>query len=221
MKPLQGNFASDLPTQGARPSAATLGYLMQRRWRKNPCLALVLLSALAGCHTDMRDQPRYEPFEASTFFLDGQSARPLVPGTVARGQLQEDVPFHTGKEGTTFVAEIPVAVDRELLERGRERFEIYCSVCHGVTGDGDGMVVRRGFKRPPSYHSERLRAVAAGQMFDVITNGFGAMPRYSVQIEPRDRWAIVAYVRVLQLSQNATLEDVPEQERARLREPSP
>ena len=179
----------------------------------------VLLPFLLGCHTDMRDQPRYETYEASEFFGDGQVARPVVTGTVARGQLREDDAFYRGKEGEEFVAGIPLEVDRPLLERGQERFNIYCANCHGPGGDGDGMIVRRGFKKPPSYHSERLRSAAAGHYFDVVTNGFGVMPRFAPQIETRDRWAIIAYVRALQRSQNATLEDVPDDQRSRLEEP--
>jgi hypothetical protein len=179
----------------------------------------IFVLGIAGCHTDMRDQPRYETYEASEFFGDGQAARPVVAGTVARGQLREDDAFYRGKEGKELVKEIPLEVDRPLLERGRERFDIFCVNCHGLAGDGDGMIVRRGFNRPPSFHSERLRGAAAGHYFDVMTNGFGAMPRFAPQIETRDRWAIIAYVRALQLSQNATLEDVPESERSRLEEP--
>ena len=175
----------------------------------------------AGCHTDMHNQPRYETLEASDFFSDGQSARPLVSGTVARGQLNEDEAFFTGKSGGQFVAEMPLEVDRALLERGRERFTIYCSMCHAPTGTGEGIIVQRGFRRPPSLHQERLRNASAGHFFDVMTHGFGAMPSYAQQIEPRDRWAIVAYIRVLQLSQNATLEDVPPSERAKLEEAQP
>jgi mono/diheme cytochrome c family protein len=166
----------------------------------------------------MRDQPRYEPLEASEFFADGMSARPLVSGTVARGQLHADEPFYTGKADGEFVTEIPLQLDRDLLERGQERFNIYCAVCHAPTGEGDGMIVQRGFRKPPSYHIERLQNAPAGHFFDVMTNGFGAMPSYRVQVAPRDRWAIVAYIRVLQLSRNATLENVPPAERAKLEE---
>jgi mono/diheme cytochrome c family protein len=170
----------------------------------------------------MRDQPRYEPLEASAFFSDGQSARPLVTGTIARGQLQEDDAYYRGKDDHgEEVTEIPVKLDRALLERGQERFHIYCSVCHGPGGNGDGMIVQRGFNRPPSYHSERLRAASVGHIFGVITRGFGAMPRFAPQIEPHDRWAIIAYVRTLQRSQNATLDDVPADERKQFEEPAP
>ena len=188
---------------------------------KEIAVCLAMLACSAGCHTDMRDQPRYEALEASEFFPDGQSARPHVPGTVARGQLQEDEAFYTGRDQGRLVAELPVELNRKLLERGRERFDIYCSPCHGASGAGDGMIVQRGFRRPPSYHQDRLRDVPAGHFFDVMTHGFGAMPRYAVQIEPGDRWAIAAYIRVLQVSQNAKLEDVPAGERTKLQEAQP
>ena len=182
-------------------------------------LLLAALLVCAGCHQDMKNQPRYEPLEQSDFFANDMSSRPLVAGTVARGQLQEDVAFETGKdENGQFVAQVPLELSRELLERGQNRFNIYCTPCHSRTGDGDGMVVQRGFKRPPSFHMERLREAPSGHFFDVMTKGFGAMPSYAVQIEPRDRWAIVAYLRVLQLSQNATLEEVPQAERGNLEE---
>jgi mono/diheme cytochrome c family protein len=184
--------------------------------KRSVCFLFCVL--LCGCHTDMRDQPRYEALEASTFFADGQSARPVVEGTVARGQLNEDDAFYRGREGKDFVSKLPIEVNAELLDRGQDRFEIYCAVCHGLAGDGDGMIVRRGLKRPPSFHSERLRNAPAGHFFDVITHGFGVMPRYAVQLEPRDRWAITAYVRALQRSQNAKLDDVPQDQRARLEE---
>ena len=178
-------------------------------------VSVATAAALAGCHRDMRDQPRYEALEASDFFADGQSARLPVAGTVARGQLQEDEAFYTGKSEGEFVTEPPVEITRELLVRGQERYTIYCAPCHARTGLGNGMIVERGFRKPPSYHIDRLRDAPAGHFFDVMTNGFGAMPSYR-RIEPRDRWAIVAYIRVLQLSQNATLEDVPATERKML-----
>lgn len=182
---------------------------------------LILCAAAIGCHTDMRDQPRYEPLEASTFFEDGMSSRQPVKGTVARGQLHEDEIFYTGRDGNELVDKIPLDVDRMLLRRGQERFNIYCSMCHGVLGNGEGVIVQRGLRKPPSYHIERLRTAPDGHLFDVITNGLGAMPRYAVQIEPRDRWAIVAYLRALERSQNARLDDVPAEERKQLEEPSP
>lgn len=202
-----------------------------------------LALAVAGCdRLDMYDQPRYEPQEPSDFFADGQSSRPEVAGTIARGSLHDDIPFHTGKDSGQEVSEIPEAAYRAifdrnphsfgnkfdkaepalrkaLLTRGRERYDIYCSVCHGLTGDGDGMIVRRGFSKPPSYHDERLKQSPNGHYFAVITDGFGAMVSYANRIETADRWAIVAYVRALQLSQDAKLEDVEAKEQAALTNP--
>jgi mono/diheme cytochrome c family protein len=183
---------------------------------RRPALLLLPL-ALCGCRQDMHDQPRLKPLAASSFFADGRAARPLVEGTVARGQLREDERLYTGKAGADFAAEFPFPVDRALLERGQQRYDIYCSPCHGALGRGDGSVVRRGFRnRPASFHDPRLRDKPAGYYVDVIANGFGAMQDYAAQIQARDRWAIVAYLRALQLSQNATLADVPPERRAGL-----
>jgi mono/diheme cytochrome c family protein len=169
-----------------------------------------LAFASAACRQDMHDQPKFIPLRPSTFFDDGRSARPLVEGTVARGHLNEDVAFYTGKgpDGKPLDA-FPLHVTKETIERGQDRFNIYCTPCHGRLGNGDGMIVRRGFRRPPSYHIDRLRGVPNGYLFDVISKGFGAMSDYAAQIQPADRWAIVAYIRALQLSQNATATDVP------------
>jgi mono/diheme cytochrome c family protein len=164
----------------------------------------------------MHDQPKYIPLRASAFFGDERSARPLVPGTVARGHLHGDTLLETGKTGKDDADVFPFAVDAEVLARGRERFDIYCSPCHGRTGAGDGMVVRRGFRRPLTYHDDRLRAAPVGHFVDVMTNGFGAMADYRQQIEARDRWAIAAYIRALQLSEHATIADVPAADRGRL-----
>ena len=172
-------------------------------------LALGATVLVAGCRQDMHNQPKYKPLRASVFFADGSSARTPVEGTVARGTLQEDEAFFTGKTGTALVREIPFAVDAAVLDRGQERYGIYCTPCHDSTGSGNGMIVQRGYRKPPSMHEERLRNAEAGHFFDVMTNGFGAMPDYRAQISPRDRWAIVAYVRALQLSQNARPADVP------------
>lgn len=185
--------------------------------RRRSGLALVagvLLSTvvLAGCRQDMHDAPRFEAFEANEFFDDNRSMRPYVEGTVARGMLRDDDVFYTAlAPDGDLVSGLPpeIVVDRALLERGQERFNIYCAPCHSQLGDGDGMVVRRGYKRPVSFHDPRLREERVGYFFDVITNGFGQMPSYAAQIEARDRWAIVAYIRALQLSQGATLDDVP------------
>jgi hypothetical protein len=157
----------------------------------------------------MHNQPRYEPLEASSFFADGRASRPLVSGTVARGQLRTDRHFYLGKVDGHLVDTLPVPVTRPLLERGRERYDIYCAPCHDRLGSGQGMIVRRGFRRPPSLHIDRLREAPIGHFFDVISNGFGVMTDYAAQVTPRDRWAIAAYVRVLQLSQHAQLADVP------------
>lgn len=177
-----------------------------------PKLAGLMLFAvllLAGCRLDMHVQPRMNPLAKSDFFADQRSARPLVPGTVARGDLRADTYFYTGKIGDSPGDFMPFPISHEVLARGRERFNIYCSPCHSRLGDGNGVIPQRGFRRPPSYHIERLRKAPLGYFFDVMTNGFGAMPDYSSQIQPSDRWAIVAYIRALQLSQNATKAEVP------------
>jgi hypothetical protein len=172
-------------------------------------LTVLLLLALSGCRQDMQDQPRYKPLRISHFFSDERSSRPLVPGTVARGYLKEDTYFYTGFVGKDPGNEMPFPVTREVLERGRERYNIYCAPCHSRTGDGNGMIVQRGYRRPPSYHIDRLRQAPLGHFFDVITNGFGAMPDYDAQVQPADRWAIIAYIRALQLSQDAPTSVVP------------
>ena len=164
---------------------------------------------MTGCRQDMHDQPKLEPLEASTVFANGAGSRTLIEGTVARGQLREDKPFYTGRtEADEFVTELPVELDHELLSRGQSRFNAYCSPCHGRVGDGEGMVVQRGFKHPQSFHQERLRQSQVGYFFHVITNGFGEMSSYAAQIPPDDRWAITAYIRALQLSQGAPIEDL-------------
>ena len=180
--------------------------------------ASALLLALAACRQDMHDQPKYRGLRGSSFFPDGQAARPLIANTVARGHLNEDVLLATGKDGQNDTTVFPFPVTDQVMARGRERFDIYCSPCHGRTGEGDGMVVRRGFRRPPAYSDERLRDAPIGHFYDVITNGFGAMPDYQTQIPVNDRWAIVAYVKALQLSSYAPLEDVPAADRSKLDE---
>ena len=177
---------------------------------------LILFAAAVACRQDMHDQPKYKPFRPSEFFADGRSARPLVPGTVARGTLREDTVYFTGKVGSEFVKEIPVKVTADLLARGQTRFQVFCSPCHGRTGRGDGMVVQRGFKKPPSYHIDRLRQMPIGYFYDVMTNGFGAMSDYAAQVPPADRWAIAAYVRTLQYSQYAPVADLPADKRPEL-----
>jgi mono/diheme cytochrome c family protein len=179
--------------------------------------AVVLCAVAAGaCRQDMHDQPKYSSFEASTFFPDGSAARPPIPGTVARGHLRDDTALYAGKVDDEPVPYFPIPVDERVMSRGQDMFNAYCSVCHGRTGAGDGMVVRRGFTRPPPLDEARLREMPPGHFFDIITNGFGAMPDHAAQIRVEDRWAIVAYIRALQLSRTATPDDVPAAERQRL-----
>ena len=204
-----------------------------------------LILNLAACRQDMQDQPKYLAYRGSEIFPDSLSSRPLVEGTIARGYLREDQEYYTGKTGAAVtpsstldstakaaapsnvpatpaaatgndVNEFPFPITREILDRGQERFNIYCSPCHGVLGDGRGMIVNRGFRPPPSYHIDRLRTAPLGHFFDVITNGFGAMPDYAMQVPPHERWAIVAYIRALQLSQNAPIAVVPPPNRSQL-----
>jgi mono/diheme cytochrome c family protein len=179
-------------------------------------LIVALVASAAACRQDMHDQPKYNPLRGSTFFGDARSSRPLVAGTVARGQLRDDLLLQTGKMNGADATVFPFAVDDQVMARGQERFNIYCSPCHGTTGEGDGMIVRRGFRRPQTFHQDRLRTAPVGQIFDVITNGFGAMPDYASQIPAADRWAIIAYVRALQLSAHATVDDVPAARRGEL-----
>ena len=165
--------------------------------------------ALAGCRQDMHDAPRYDPLEASAINRGAPSARPLIAGTVARGHLNENRLLHTGQQDGAPAAVFPFEITRADLDRGQERYNIYCAPCHSRTGDGVGMVVQRGYRPPPSYHIDRLREAPVGYYFDIITNGFGAMPDYRAQIAVEDRWRITAYIRVLQLSHQATTADVP------------
>lgn len=186
-------------------------------------LAVALAAAsLAGCRQDMHDQPKYEAYERSRFFADSSSARPLPAGTVARGQLREDEPYFTGyTRDDRLVRTMPIEVTRGTLERGRETFDAFCAPCHDRAGTGRGMIVRRGFKQPPTYHQDRLRSEADGYLFDVITNGFGQMPSYAGLIPVEERWAVVAYVRALQLSQHARLAELPPEDAERAREAGP
>lgn len=184
----------------------------------------VLLCALgAGCRRDMQDQPKMKPYRGTTFFTDGLSGRQPIAGTIPRGFLRTDTEYYTGKKAGATPSASPVAgqattpgqvnafpddvdtfpfpVTEDTVRRGRERYDIFCSVCHGMTGNGDGMVVRRGFRRAASFNDDRLRQAPVGHFFDAMTNGWGAMPSYASQIPVQDRWAIVAYIRALQLSQ--------------------
>jgi len=188
-------------------------------WARGLILVALVLS-LGACRQKMSNQPRYDPLEASDFFADGMSARPRIDGTVARGELSTDPFFDTGKVNGAVTDGFPIPVTLEVINRGHERYDIYCSECHSRTGDGNGMIPSRGYRRPPSFHTETLRTATTGHIFDVMTNGFGAMPPYGKMIPPRDRWAIVAYIRALQLSQHATVADVPANDRAQLDAPA-
>ena len=183
---------------------------------KRTLLLLPLLVMLASCRQDMHDQPKYEPFEASSFFADGRSVRPQVEGTIARGELVTDSHLATGRVDGELAKTFPFDVTAAVLERGRERYNIYCAPCHDQSGSGNGMIVQRGLRAPSSFHVERLRNETPGYFFDVITNGFGIMYDYSDRIVPEDRWAIVAYIRALQLSQNASVADATPEGRAAL-----
>jgi cbb3-type cytochrome c oxidase subunit III len=178
-------------------------------------IAALCAFGFAGCENtlrqDMANQPRQNPLSPSDFFADGRSERPGVENTVARGSIQDDSLF-VPKDSNAF----PLPLTEELLERGQQRYGIFCTPCHGIQGDGMGMVAVRGMKHPPSYHQERLRNVPNGYLYDVVTNGFGAMYGYSSQIPPRDRWAIVAYLRALQLSRNAPVGQLPADLREKL-----
>jgi hypothetical protein len=176
------------------------------------CMLLALL-CLTACTQKMADGPRNNPLTASDFFPDGMSARPLVEGTVARGHLRSDELFYTGKSGGNLATTFPFPVTREVLNRGRERFDIFCAPCPGRLGKGAGIVVQRGMRAPPSYPIDRLREAPPGHFFEAITKGFGAMASSASRVPPRDRWAIVAYIRALQLSQNAAVADVPAEQR--------
>lgn len=178
--------------------------------------AVCCLLSLSSCRQKMSNQPRYDPLEPSDFFADGMSARPRIPGTVARGELAIDPVVASGKMNGQDVDGFPMAVTPAVLNRGEERFNIYCSECHGRLGDGNGMIPSRGYRHPPSFHTDQLRNAKTGHFFDVMTNGFGAMPSYANQVPVNDRWAIVAYIRALQLSQNATINDVPAPQQATL-----
>jgi cytochrome c553 len=191
-----------------------------RRWFVFCVLPSALCALfLAGCRQKMANQARYDPFEASDFFEDGMAARPRIAGTVARGEISGNPFFDTGKVNGQVADGFPMPVTIELIDRGHDRFNIYCAQCHGRVGDGNGMIPSRGYRRPPSFHTQTLRTATSGHFFDVMTNGFGAMPPYGKMIPPQDRWAIAAYIRALQLSQNATVADVPAEKRAELDAP--
>jgi len=182
---------------------------------RSSLLAAICVLALAGCdHTlrqDMANQPRHNPLSPAEFFQDGRSERPIIENTVARGSIENDK-LAVPKESNAF----PLPLTMDLLKRGEDRYDIFCSPCHGLQGDGQGMVTLRGMKHPPSYHQDRLRNEPNGYIYDVIANGFGAMNGYSAQLSPQDRWAIVAYVRALQVSRNAPVAELPANLREKL-----
>lgn len=187
-------------------------------WRIAIVIAALCITA-CGANSSfqiMGAQPRYRPLAPSTFFPDGIASRPLIPDTVARGELRDNLPLFTGEANGQVAAAFPFTVTQAVLLRGQDRYNVFCAPCHGRTGDGNGMIVQRGFPRAASFHSDRMRSAAPGYLFQVTTYGFGAMPPYSTQIPERDRWAIVAYIRALQLSQHATLDDVPPDQRPKL-----
>jgi mono/diheme cytochrome c family protein len=178
---------------------------------------IVASLAFAGCRQDMHDAPRYEPLEASAFFTDTSSARMPVANTVSRNPLADsDELLYTGKINGQLANEFPMPVTVAVMQRGEERYNIFCAPCHGRTGEGNGMIPQRGYPAPPSYHIDRLRTAPVGHLYDVITRGYGVMYSYASRVEPEDRWAIAAYIRALQLSHNAKIADVPEQQRAQL-----
>ena len=182
----------------------------------------LLFLTLTACRDDMHNQPRYKPLAESAFFPDHRAARPAVDGTVARGHLKIDSARYTGKFNGEDIDQFPIPITRADIERGRDRFNIYCTPCHGRLGDGNGMVVLRGFRQAASYYTDKLMKAPVGHFFDVMTNGFGAMPSYASRVETDDRWRIIAYIRALQLSESAKLSDVPPDQRQNLRlEPAP
>jgi mono/diheme cytochrome c family protein len=180
-------------------------------------LLAVSLVAVGCSRLDMQDQPKYRPQRPSDFFADGRSERQPVEGAIARGALDEDTAFYEGKDAAgKDIEAFPIAVDKTVIVRGQQRYDVYCSPCHGRIGNGLGMIVRRGFKQPPSYHIDRLRNAPVGHLYDVISNGYGAMLNYASQVQPRDRWAIIAYIRALQYSENANINDLPQEARAKV-----
>ena len=200
--------------------------MLSHKTKFNWAIAIVVgVMAMSGCQgtthlerlrQEMYNQSKFEPLEKNSFFDDTRASRPWIKGTVARGQLRTDTHLYTGMVNGEPARTFPFPVTRKEIERGKDRYNIYCTPCHGALGDGRGMVVRRGMKHPPSYHIDRLRDEVRGYYFDVMTNGFGAMYSYASRIKPDDRWRIVAYIKALQLSQNATLDDVPADVRQRL-----
>ena len=198
---------------------------MKNRLNNSLCLGAVafgMLMLLTACRQDMQNEPRYKPLAESDFFPDHRSARPHIEGTVARGHLRIDEARYAGKLNGEDIDQFPIPIAKADIERGQNRFNIYCSPCHSRVGDGNGMVVQRGFRQAASFYSDKLEKAPVGHFFDVISNGFGAMPSYASRIEPDDRWRVVAYIRALQLSESASINDVPADQRQNLIvEPAP
>jgi mono/diheme cytochrome c family protein len=193
-----------------------------KRQRGTPSACVILCTALmfvGGCRQDMHNQPKFKPLAASDLFGDGRASRPVIEDTVARGHMRLDDARFTGKVNGLDVDAFPFPITRSDVSRGQDRFNVYCSPCHGRRGDGQGLIVKRGFRQPPSYHDDRLRNAPVGHFFDVVTNGFGAMVSYASRVPVDDRWRIIAYIRALQYSQNAAAADVPAENRADLDRP--
>ncbi len=200
-----------------RPSTVARRQRAEARPQRTAIVLVAITTALlSACRQDMHDSPRYEPLEASTFFANGSGSRMLVPDTVARGQLNEDRHLYEGVVDGRPADTFPMPVTADVMARGHERYDVFCSPCHGLTGVGNGMIVQRGFRQPPSFHEDRLRNAVVGYYFDVMTHGFGAMQDYAAQVPVADRWAIAAYIRALQASRAATVIDVPEDRRPEL-----
>ncbi|MDP9267938.1 MAG: cytochrome c [Acidobacteriota bacterium] len=189
---------------------------MRLRWAQSVA-AILLASMVAGCRQDMHDQPKYIPMRASDFYPDKRSERPYVEGTVPAGEFQDGSPLYTGMVGEAPIDYFPMAITAADMKRGQQRYGIFCAPCHGSIGDGNGMIVQRGYRPPPSFHIDRLRTSPPGHYFDVITHGFGAMPDAVAQVSPQDRWRIIAYIRALQLSQHASVNDVPAAQRGKIK----
>jgi hypothetical protein len=211
---------ADVPSAGDAPSACD-----DRRARRShhqtaaiSIFVISLFSFLTACRQDMHDQPKYEPLESSAFFDDHRSARIPPEGTVPRGFLREDTALYTGKINNEPVQTFPMEITEQVVQRGQERYNIFCAPCHDKTGHGIGMVVQRGFKKPPSFHLDRMRQAPVGHYYDVITNGFGVMLNYAEQVPVEDRWAIIAYIRALQMSQHATVSELPAEDQKKLQE---
>jgi hypothetical protein len=213
MKPMQP-FGSRTGAAALRRVPATSDDL--RRALARVGLAVAIAATASACRQDMHDAPKYEPLEQSAFFKDKRGSRQLLPGTIARGQLKEDKLLYTGRNGDALSDTFPFPVTAGVIARGRERFNIYCSPCHSRVGDGNGMIVQRGYKHPPTFHDDRMRAMPPGYYFTVMTNGFGVMPSYSLQVKADDRWAIAAYIKALQLSQHANVADLTADDKAKL-----